>query len=107
MDREQELEVLLSIFDTDLKINTKTEKIVYYTIKIRDEDKLLETENLTGQLLVRVSKLGKESTLKDVIIEGIDLPRTLLLTLNKEISEIVWKKNLKKEKRKTTRNGCF
>jgi hypothetical protein len=89
MDREQELEALVSIFETDLKINTKTEKIANYVLKIRDEEKLLETENLTGQLLVRVN-FGKESTLKDIILEGTDLPRTLLLTLNKEISEMVF-----------------
>jgi hypothetical protein len=89
MDREQELEALISIFETDLKINTKTEKIANYIVKIRDEEKLLETENLTGQLLVRVN-FGKESTLKDIILEGTDLPRTLLFTLNKEISEMVF-----------------
>ena len=90
VDREEEAEALQSIFDTDFNFLDKKTSSLKYQITITDST--LVSEKLTATFTVICHP--KKTPIK-VSIEGDDLPRTMILGLEKQIKLMVQKQFIK------------
>eukprot|EP01080_Neovahlkampfia_damariscottae_P009030 gene9030-1128_t len=83
VDRLEEAEALESIFDSNFKYLKKNETSTEYQITISDD--ILESEKLTASLNVVCHPKVTEVSFK---FEGPDLPRAIILRIDKDIKEL-------------------